>query len=213
MCPCVVFQMVMATTRQQFRQNTGQSMRADWKLRIALDAALAVPDRVVGLVLIAPAVTGAPPPDEESIEPELLWLDQKINEQIDLGDIDEANRYEVWLWLEGPRGPEGRVSGPARTLASEMNRIALTSNPVEAQGADVDARNRLEDIGVSTTVAFGSLDASFIIERSKTVAERIPGVFTIVLDGLAHLQLPEEPSMVESIVIQSITPSDPILSR
>jgi pimeloyl-ACP methyl ester carboxylesterase len=107
-------------------------MRADWKLRIALDAVLAVPDLVAGLVLIAPAVTGAPPPDEESIELELLWLDQKIDEQIDLGDSDEANRYEVWLWLDGPRGPEGRVSGPARTLASEMNRIALTSNPVEA---------------------------------------------------------------------------------
>ena len=205
--------MVTATTRQQFRQNTGQSMRADWKLRIALDAALAVPDRVVGLVLIAPAVTGAPPPDEESIEPELLWLDQKINEQVDLGDIDEANHYEVWLWLDGPGRPEGRVGGPARTLGSEMNRIALTSNPVEAQGADVDAWNRRQDIGASTTVAFGSLETSFIIERSKTVAERIPGVFTIVLDGLAHLQLPEEPSMVESIVIQSITPSDPILSR
>jgi pimeloyl-ACP methyl ester carboxylesterase len=94
-----------------------------------------------------------------------------------------------------------------------MNRIALTSNPVEAQGADVDARNRLEDIGVSTTVAFGSLDASFIIERSKTIAERIPGAFTIVLDGLAHLQFLEELSVVESMVIQSITPSDPVLSR
>jgi hypothetical protein len=66
---------------------------------------------------------------------------------------------------------------------------------------------------VSTTVAFGSLDASFIIERSKTVAERIPGAFTIILDGLVDLQFLEEPSVVESIVIQSITPSDPVLSR
>ena len=203
----------MATNRQQFRQNTGQSMRAYWKLRIAVDAALAVPDRVAGLVLIAPAVTGAPPPDVASIEPELRWFDQEMDEQIDLSNIDEANRYEVWLWLDGPRGPERRVSGSARTLASEMSRIALTNNPVEAQRADVDARNRLEDIGVSTTVAFGSLVASFIIERSKTVAERIPRAFTIVLDGLAHLQFLEEPSVVESIVIQSITPSDPVLSH
>ena len=59
-----------------------------------MDAVPAVLDRAAGLVLIAPAVTGAPPPDIESIELELRWLDQKIDEQIDLKDVDEANRYE-----------------------------------------------------------------------------------------------------------------------
>ena len=30
------------------------------------------------------------------------------------GDLDEVNRLEAWLWLDGPAGPEGRVSGPVR---------------------------------------------------------------------------------------------------
>ena len=56
MCPCVVFQMVTATTRQQFRQNTGQSMRADWKQDSAQKSLLAKAYVVLGLQFSASCV-------------------------------------------------------------------------------------------------------------------------------------------------------------
>ncbi len=41
------------------------------------------------------------------------------------GDGEECNRLEIRLWLDGPDAPEGRVSGPARELALEMNRMKI----------------------------------------------------------------------------------------
>ena len=76
---------------------------------LAIDAALSDPERVAGLVLLAPAVSGAPEPmefDEHTDRLVQLWEAAQTS-----GDIDEINRIEMWLWLDGPSAPEGRVSG------------------------------------------------------------------------------------------------------
>jgi len=87
--------------------------------KLALDAALVAPERVSGLVLLAPGVSGAPAPDEEGLEPQLLWLDQQIEQQVDLGNLDEVNRLETWLWLDGPADPRGgSAEQPAISLST-----------------------------------------------------------------------------------------------
>ncbi len=112
---------------------------------IAIDAALASPERVAGLVLLAPAVSGAPEPstfDADTDRLVRLWEDAQTS-----GELDEINRVEMWLWLDGPRGPEGRVSGPARELALAMNAIALKNEiPEESGKSGLAAWSRLEEI-------------------------------------------------------------------
>ncbi len=76
---------------------------------LALDFALADPERCRGLVLIGTAVSGAPPP-EGFTEP-LLSLDAALDAADEAGDLDEVNRLEAHLWLDGPSAPEGRVAG------------------------------------------------------------------------------------------------------
>ena len=77
----------------------------------AIDLALAHPERVGGLVLIGPAVHGAPYPDiTEEPTATLVARAEKAEES---EDFEVLNRLEAWLWLDGPTAPEGRVSGDA----------------------------------------------------------------------------------------------------
>jgi pimeloyl-ACP methyl ester carboxylesterase len=97
---------------------------------LALDLALRAPDRVAGLILLAPAVSGAPEP---SLDPDTQRLSDLIDQALAAGDLDELNRLETWLWLDGPSSREGRVGDPARALALAMNAIVIANGSVQAR--------------------------------------------------------------------------------
>ncbi len=152
--------------------------------RLSLDLTLAHPDRVSRLVLIGSACRGAPGPDDWPDSYRELGLALDAAEEAD--DLDEVNRLEAWLWLDGPSAPEGRVSGAARSLFLAMNARALASvDP----GEEVDrpsAWNALGDIAVPTLVLIGDLDLEDVRATSEGLAARIPAATLEVLEGTAH---------------------------
>lgn len=138
---------------------------------IALDAAIVAPERVAGLLLLAPAISGAPEP---TMDADTARLDRLIEQAEAGGDLDEVNRLETWLWLDGPAQPEGRVGEETRALVLEMNGIALRSGMAEGAGkSGVDAWSRLSGVRVPVTVACGDFDVPFLVERSKELARRL----------------------------------------
>ena len=166
---------------------------------LALDAALSVPERVAGLVLIAPAVNGQPEPEE--LDPDTMRIVGPLQAAGEAGDVDEQLRLHAWLWLDGPAGPEGRVGGSARGLALEMNeRIVRNAAPEDAGEGDVDAWSRLEEIRVPTTVMWGDRDVPFGIETCRAVAARVPGARTHVLPDTAHLPSLEQPGELAAAI-------------
>jgi len=169
---------------------------------LALDTALVRPERVAGLVLLAPGVSGAP-------EPELDADTERIGEGLEAamaaGDLDTVNRLETWLWLDGPAQPEGRVGGPVRALALEMNAIILRNGvPEDAGTSGVDAWSRLDEVQVPTVVACGDLDVPFLLSLSHDLAERIPGAKYRSLGSVAHLSELEQPSVVASLLAEAL---------
>lgn len=170
---------------------------------LAIDAALSDPERVAGLVLLAPAVSGAPEPmefDEHTGRLVQLWEVAQTS-----GDIDEINRIEMWLWLDGPSAPEGRVSGPARELAIEMNAVALKNEiPEESGKSGLAAWSRLEEIRVPVTVACGDLDLPFMVSRSKELSDWLPDSRHHVLAGMAHLPYLEDPALVAELISSAV---------
>jgi pimeloyl-ACP methyl ester carboxylesterase len=169
---------------------------------VALDASLVAPDRVSGLVLLAPAVSGVPEPE---LGPEIQLFDERISLAAAAGDLDEVNRLETWLWLDGPAGPEGRVGGEARELALEMNATILRHDISEDAGASgVKAWTRLEEVLVPTIVACGDRDVSFLVSRSQELAERLPRGRYRVLEDAAHLPFLEDPGTVASLVEEAL---------
>jgi pimeloyl-ACP methyl ester carboxylesterase len=151
---------------------------------IALDTALLAPDRVAGLVLLGSSVSGAPAPD---LDP---------------------HRLEMWVWLDGPAQPEGRVSGPARSLALDMNAIVIANKvPGKTGASGVDAWNRLAEVRLPATVACGELDAPFVIDRNRQLARRLPSATFQILPGMAHQPYLEHPDQVANLICQAIARS------
>jgi pimeloyl-ACP methyl ester carboxylesterase len=173
---------------------------------ISLDAALVAPERVAGLVLIAPAVSGAPDIAPEDLHPATRALDEAIEAADAAGDLDLVNRLEAHLWLDGPTSPEGRVGGGARELALDMNGVALRSGlPEGAGGSGLDAWSRLAEIGAPATIVWGDLDVPEIIATCRELARRLGDVRdTIELPGVAHLPGLERPDEVTGIVATAI---------
>src|SRR3954469_1484603 len=169
---------------------------------LALDAALEAPDRVAGLVLLAPTISGDTPLDDDAFDAATGGLATRIDEAWTAGDLDACNRFEVQLWLDGPAAPEGRVSGPARELALDMNRIILANDAVaEFDGASgVDAAGRVGEITVPAVVACGELDLPTRLPRCAELAEAVAhGTYTR-LPGRAHLPYLEAPEEVVALV-------------
>jgi pimeloyl-ACP methyl ester carboxylesterase len=169
---------------------------------LALDAAIAHPDRVAGLVLIAPAISGEPEPDVSAFDTDTARIGARLQEA---DDLEEVGALEAWLWLDGPSSPEGRVGGEARELARGMNAIALVHELDEEAGeSGIDAWSRLEEIDRPVMLAWGDLDVPFLVERCPAVAARIPGARTHVFHGMAHLPMLEDPEAVADLIAGSI---------
>ena len=165
---------------------------------LALDTALSAPDRVAGIVLIATAVSGAPDPADEELDPATARLDARFG---DAGGPDEVARLDAWLWLDGPAGPEGRVGGAARELALEMNRRILANDVPEDAGDDgMEAWSRLEAVAVPTTVIVCALDIPFMNAQAEQVAARIPGARLERMEGVAHLPSLERPAELAALI-------------
>jgi pimeloyl-ACP methyl ester carboxylesterase len=173
---------------------------------LALDAALELEGRVAGLVLLAPAVSGAPEPEDEAYGEATNRVATAIEAADEAGDVGEVNRLETLLWLDGPEGPEGRVGGEPRERVLAMNGIALASGMDDDAGASgIDAWARLEEIRVPTAVGWGDLDIPVIADRSREVADRVADLRAReVFAGTAHLPYLERPEQVARFIRAAI---------
>ena len=164
----------------------------------AIDLTLAHPDRVAGLALIGTAVRGAPYPD--LTEGPTAELNAQIEAADAAGDLDEVNRLEAWMWLDGPGAEEGRVGGPARDLFLDMNGRALRA-PDPGEQADLPpAWPRLGEITAPTLVMVGRLDAEEILAIDEPAAGLIPDARLRWLDGVAHVpHLEGDPTTLDEI--------------
>jgi pimeloyl-ACP methyl ester carboxylesterase len=157
--------------------------------RVALELALAHPGRVAGLVLIAPSVRGAP--CDLPLPPTVTRLEDAIDAAEEAGDLEQLNKLEAHVWLDGPEQPEGRVSGAARALFLDMNGIALAApDPgpeIEAEAAGATAWERLGEVTVPALVAVGEYDMPDAHQVAEGTGARLPGGRFVGLPGVAHL--------------------------
>ncbi len=169
--------------------------------RIAIDFALRSPGLVRTLVLVAPAIGGAPEP---ALDGAVAALAHAIDAAEAARDLDEVNRLEALAWLDGPAGPEGRAAPEARALFLTMNGIALASGDAARVEAPTSAYGRLEDLRAPTRVIVGSLDLPHVIARARELAVRAPRAELTVMDGVAHLPQLERPGEVAALIRAAI---------
>jgi pimeloyl-ACP methyl ester carboxylesterase len=168
--------------------------------RIAIDTALLHASRVRALVLIGTSVSGVPA--EASYLPAIDELGRKLEVAEASGDLDELNRLEAQLWLDGPLSPEGRVSGVVRELFLDMNLRALSAKEVGEATDDIDAWNKLSEIRIPVLVIVGRLDLPNLLQRSAQIAEIVPDAELVTMENVAHLPALEAPRLCAEIIAE-----------
>ncbi|MFG2221997.1 alpha/beta fold hydrolase [Streptomyces sp. NPDC048644] len=154
--------------------------------RIALDTALAHPERVAALALASPGISG-----RAFTDPFLL---AHIKEQVAaIGEPYAAERYVehfLRMWVDGPHREPAAVDAALR----ERLRASAQANAevhADAMGAgipvEVGAADRLADIRVPTAVLDGDLDSMDISANAHAITLTVPGAQRIRIPGAGHM--------------------------
>lgn len=168
--------------------------------RLAIDAALAHPDRVRALVLVACSISGAPDDASGPFAPPLDALVAQLQAADARGDHQALNELEARAWLDGPAQPASRVSGALRELFLDMNGIALAQPDPGPVTDPTTAWAQLDGIRVPTLIVWGTFDFPHIGRRMRALSQRMVGAQGFEIDGVAHLPGLENPAVFNSAV-------------
>lgn len=167
--------------------------------RVALEVALAQPDRVSALVLVAPGL-----PDHEW-SPAFKEFGAAEEAAFEQGDMDAAAEVNVRFWVDGPnRGPD--VVDPAiRDLVREMQRRAFELQeptweqaPEEPLAPDLGAR--LGEIRQPALVLVGDQDQPDMLAIAERLGRSLPNAESATIADTAHVPSMERPQEFDRLV-------------
>ncbi|MFF8773250.1 alpha/beta fold hydrolase [Kitasatospora sp. NPDC015120] len=155
----------------------------------SIDLALTAPERVAGLALLVPAVSGY---DLTGAE-----LYRRMGRLAEAGDLEGIVRLGLGLWGKAGGGtPEADPVGAAHLRAVLPAWFAnlgyLRSEPA--------AFERLGAITAPTVLALGELDRPVVVEFNERMAARIPGCRLVRLAASDHYPTLREPEAVARLV-------------
>lgn len=167
--------------------------------RVALEVAVARPELVSALVLVAPGMPG----HEWSEELRARWGEEEA--AFEAGDLDGAVEASLRTWVDGPRRQPEDVDPVVRSLVGEMQRRAY-----ELQGAVdedeeelfvEDVAQRLGDVRAPTLVIVGEEDQPDMHAIAKRLAAEIPGARLETIADTAHVPSMERPREFDELVL------------
>jgi pimeloyl-ACP methyl ester carboxylesterase len=167
---------------------------------IAIDHALAHPDEVSALVLVAPSPSGY----DDARWPTMAAedeLDHRIAAAEQDGDLELVNQLEVRYWLDGVEQEEGRVTGDARRLMSEMNGRALRASPIGDPTERSSAWERLAELTMPVLVVCGEYDLDGCRQLCDELAAAVPRARRVDIAASAHCPQLDQPHALAQVVL------------
>jgi len=163
---------------------------------LAIDFALAHPERVDKMVLVGSAIGGF------AFRPEHAHLFAEAATARQAGDLEALNQAMLFLFLDGPERPRGYVAQPLRKLFLDMNGRALRSDFEKAPPEqDALAVRKLHEISAPTLVVVGDKDVPTVLEAADLLMNSIPDVRKAVIHDAAHLPNLEHPDEFNRVVL------------
>jgi 3-oxoadipate enol-lactonase len=159
--------------------------------RAVLEAALAAPERVEGIVLINAN------PFEWSDD--VSAIGEEEDALVQAGRLDDAAELMVRWWLVGPRREPDDVPAELRERVHEMARRVYELD----QGGDASLLRvelDLAKITVPVLVVRGELDWPDVERAAERFVRELPDARELVIDGVAHLPAMERPDEVARLV-------------
>lgn len=162
---------------------------------VAIDTALAYPQRVSALALFGTAVSG----HEWSADTEQLW-DRLVGE-VDQEDLAASAAGEVRFWVVGPHRRPEDLDPAFIAFAEELDRRALAAeqalSAVDVVDLDPPAIGRLDELQVPVLVTAGAVDIPDIIRLADRIAAEAPRAVRLPdIPDAAHLIPLERPAPV-----------------
>src|SRR5262245_13651406 len=147
---------------------------------IAIELAIAEPQRVGSLGLLCPGITGYAWPEEPELDAEYEAL-------IAAGDEDGLVRLGLREWAAA--GPEPFITELMRSAAR-----AAPSEKLQREGEPVFGR--LEELHTPPVIMDGDLDRPALIASNEQAAQRISGCRLITMPGVDHYPTVRDPQLV-----------------
>jgi pimeloyl-ACP methyl ester carboxylesterase len=167
---------------------------------VVFDAALAAPEKIVGLVVVDGTAFGFEM--ENAPDPPPQW-DQAV-EAFKAGDLETVNELEVQMWVDGYGQPVGRAEQKVREKVREMNAIVL-QNEVDMPDAaekvlEPKAGTRLGELSVPVLFISGALDDLYILQAIDKMMAQISNADHVTIPNTAHLPNMESPKEFNRLV-------------
>lgn len=165
--------------------------------RVVVDLALAHPELVSALILVAASVSGY---DFEA-EPPPQW--DEMVEAFNAGDFARAAELDCQIWVDGLQRTPGDVDPQVRQRVVEMDQIAL-ANEARQLGQEIrmpPAAPRPGEIKVPTLIIAGELDQPDLLQVAGAMHADIPASQLVVMKGTAHLPNMEKPDEFNRLVM------------
>ena len=170
---------------------------ASFGSRVAVDFCLAYPEKVRGLVLVTPAVSGFV--GGEAMDA----FDEEEDHLLEIGDIDGATELNMRMWVDGPFRSEEQVNKEVRERVAKMQHqafLAPVPDKAELIRPGRPATEQLEKILAPTLIILGELDLPAMVEHGKSLAQGIQGARLEVIPETAHMPAMEEPETFNSLL-------------
>lgn len=165
--------------------------------RVALEVAVARPDLVRALVLVAPGMPG----HEWSAELRQQWAAEEA--AFDVGDLDAAVEVSLRTWVDGPRRQPDDVDPEVRRRVGEMQRDAyeLQREWVDEELLVPDLPQRLGEVNAPAIVLVGDDDQPDMQAIAERLGRELPGARLATIPATAHVPSMERPREFDELVL------------
>ena len=151
--------------------------------------ALASPERVAGLVLLAPGVQDYPWPMDDQYYTEFMAL-ATAGDRAGLADLG----LRTWA-----------VAGPDATARAQIkSAVAGMFAQVDFEQPDPPAYDHLAEITGPAVVVVGDLEYPMVTRCADSIADRIPGCRRISAPGADHLIPLRAPDLVADVIMEQV---------
>jgi pimeloyl-ACP methyl ester carboxylesterase len=158
--------------------------------RTAIDVAIAHPERVAGLVGVAPGMSGWKFRDPV--------LQEHWQEQAKAARAEDMDGYVEWFlrsWTDGPKRSPDMIDSVLRERVRKLSKQNL-ERTYSASGRllEVGALERVSEIHTPTLALVGELDMSDIHGIADLLVASVPGARKVLVPGVGHLINLEAPA-------------------
>jgi len=165
---------------------------------LAMDFALAYPDRVRALIMVDSGPSGL----ELDVPASPKY--KEAEQAFEAGDLERVAELETQIWFDGEGRSPQQVNQPMRKLLNEMDRIVL-ANEARNLGKRLPnspslAFDRLGELKVPVLVIVGAHDTSYTLAAAEYMMENLPLVRKAVIEDAAHLPNMDQPEEFQGIV-------------